>query len=177
MKTTGIVRKIDELGRIVIPKEIRQTLRIHSGDNVEMYMDEERLILQKVQPIDNFYDVASKYGETVYNKIHCGCLICSHDSILFSTDQQLNGRRINNKFLEVIKKGVPTVLKLSSIGEILQNSESYTKHSAEQYMAPIAGSGENFGAIVVFSLGDQVIKAEDKTFVMCAAELLCGQLI
>ena len=50
MKSTGIVRKIDELGRVVIPIELRRTLEIHEKDAVEIFVDEDRIILQKYEP-------------------------------------------------------------------------------------------------------------------------------
>jgi len=50
MKSTGIVRKVDELGRIVIPKELRGTLDIGAGDAIEIYVDEEQIILKKYEP-------------------------------------------------------------------------------------------------------------------------------
>jgi transcriptional pleiotropic regulator of transition state genes len=56
MKATGIVRRIDELGRVVIPKEIRRTLRIRESDPLEIFMDGQRIVLQKYQPACLFCD-------------------------------------------------------------------------------------------------------------------------
>lgn len=50
MKSTGIVRKVDELGRIVIPKELRRTLGINEKDGVEIYVDKERIVMRKYEP-------------------------------------------------------------------------------------------------------------------------------
>lgn len=50
MKSTGIVRKVDELGRIVLPISIRQTMRINEKDSLEIFTDENKIILQKYQP-------------------------------------------------------------------------------------------------------------------------------
>lgn len=50
MKSTGVVRKVDELGRVVIPIELRRTLNINEGDSLEVYVDGERMILKKYQP-------------------------------------------------------------------------------------------------------------------------------
>ena len=52
MKATGIVRRIDDLGRVVIPKEIRRTLRIKEGDPLEIFVEEDKLIFQRYNPID-----------------------------------------------------------------------------------------------------------------------------
>ena len=50
MKSTGIVRKVDELGRIVLPKELRQTLNINERDPIEIFVDNSSIILQKYEP-------------------------------------------------------------------------------------------------------------------------------
>ena len=50
MKSTGIVRKVDELGRIVLPISIRQTMRINEKDSLEIFTDDNKIILQKYQP-------------------------------------------------------------------------------------------------------------------------------
>ena len=51
MKNTGVIRKIDSLGRIVIPKEIRKNLNIHNGEDVQIYIEEDKIILKKYQKV------------------------------------------------------------------------------------------------------------------------------
>jgi len=70
MKSTGITRKIDELGRIVLPIEIRRTLDLSSGDSMEIFVDEEKIVLKKYQPSCIFCGGADKL--TLYK----GRLIC-----------------------------------------------------------------------------------------------------
>ena len=68
MKATGIVRRIDDLGRVVIPKEIRRTLRIREGDPFEIYTDREgEVILKKYSPIGELADFAEAYAESLHN--------------------------------------------------------------------------------------------------------------
>ena len=64
--TTGIVRRIDELGRIVIPKEIRKNLRIKNGDNIEILVEGDSITLRKYSQIENALDMTN-----VYNRRHC----------------------------------------------------------------------------------------------------------
>ncbi len=54
MKSTGIVRKLDELGRITLPIELRRTLGIEERDSLEIYVEDDRIILQKYEPTDIF---------------------------------------------------------------------------------------------------------------------------
>lgn len=70
MKSTGIVRKVDELGRVVIPVELRRTLRIEEKDALEIYVDEEKIILKKYEPACIFCGTA---GNTIlfHNKNIC----------------------------------------------------------------------------------------------------------
>ena len=67
MKATGIVRRIDDLGRVVIPKEIRRTLRIREGDPLEIFTDREgEVILKKYSPIGELNEFANEYCESLY---------------------------------------------------------------------------------------------------------------
>ena len=66
MKATGVVRRIDDLGRVVIPKEIRRTLRIKEGDPLEIFTDKEgEVILKKYSPIGELSEFAAEYAETL----------------------------------------------------------------------------------------------------------------
>ena len=66
MKATGIVRRIDELGRIVVPKEIRRTLRIREGDPLEVYTDREgEIILKKYSPVGELANFAAQYAKVL----------------------------------------------------------------------------------------------------------------
>ena len=68
MKATGIVRRIDDLGRVVIPKEIRRTLRIREGDPLEIFTDREgEIMLKKYSPIGEFGMPVKLYAERVYS--------------------------------------------------------------------------------------------------------------
>ena len=72
MKATGIVRRIDDLGRIVIPKEIRRTLRIHEGDPLEIYTDSDGMVIfKKYSPIGELSEFAHQYADTL-NKSKIG---------------------------------------------------------------------------------------------------------
>ena len=76
MKATGVVRRIDDLGRVVIPKEIRRTLRIKEGDPLEIFTDKEgEVILKKYSPIGELSEFASEYAETLTKTTgHIACI-------------------------------------------------------------------------------------------------------
>ena len=76
MKATGVVRRIDDLGRIVIPKEIRRTLHIKEGDPLEIFTDKEgEIILKKYSPIGELSEFATGYAETLSKTTgHIACI-------------------------------------------------------------------------------------------------------
>ena len=76
MKATGVVRRIDDLGRVVIPKEIRKTLRIKEGDPIEIFTDKEgEIILKKYSPIGELSEFATEYAETLAKTTgHIACI-------------------------------------------------------------------------------------------------------
>lgn len=83
MKATGIVRRIDDLGRVVIPKEIRRTLRIREGDPLEIFVDRDgEVILKKYSPIGELGDFAKEYADSLYENLGHIALISDRDSII-----------------------------------------------------------------------------------------------
>ena len=83
MKATGIVRRIDDLGRVVIPKEIRRTMRIREGDPLEIYTDREgEVIFKKYSPIGELAAFAAQYAETLYKTCGLSVAICDRDAVI-----------------------------------------------------------------------------------------------
>ena len=79
---TGVIRRIDELGRIVIPKEIRRSLRIKEGESLEILVDNENIILKKYSLIKNLNDFAQNITDSIKSFIKNSVLICDTDSII-----------------------------------------------------------------------------------------------
>ena len=83
MKATGIVRRIDDLGRVVVPKEIRRTLRIREGDPLEIFTDREgEIVLKKYSPIGELSALAGNYVQSLSQSLHCTAAICDMDQIV-----------------------------------------------------------------------------------------------
>ena len=83
MKATGIVRRIDDLGRVVIPKEIRRTMRIREGDPLEIYTDREgEVIFKKYSPIGELAAFAGQYAETLHKTCGLDVAICDRDAVI-----------------------------------------------------------------------------------------------
>lgn len=83
MKATGIVRRIDDLGRVVIPKEIRRTMRIREGDPLEIYTDREgEVIFKKYSPMGELTAFASEYAETLRASCSMPIFVCDRDAVI-----------------------------------------------------------------------------------------------
>ena len=98
MKATGIVRRIDDLGRVVIPKEIRRTMRIREGDPLEIYTDREgEVIFKKYSPIGELASFASQYAETLYKTCNMSVIIGDRDAVIACAG--VSKREYNDKHL------------------------------------------------------------------------------
>ena len=83
MKATGVVRRIDELGRIVIPKEIRKTLRIKEGENLEIFIDDkENVVLKKYSLINKIEDFAQNFTDSINSLLKHNIIITDNDSVI-----------------------------------------------------------------------------------------------
>ena len=82
MRTTGITRRIDELGRVVIPKEIRRNMRLKEGEEMEIYVDENKLVMQKFSAVLNLKTYADGVADSLAPVTHCTVIITDKDEIV-----------------------------------------------------------------------------------------------
>ena len=107
MKATGIVRRIDDLGRVVIPKEIRRTMRIREGDPLEIFTDREgEVIFKKYSPIGELSAFASQYAETLFRTCNLAVIISDRDAVIASagvSKKEYNERKLSAGLEKVIE--------------------------------------------------------------------------
>ena len=82
MKATGIIRRIDDLGRVVIPKEIRKNLRIKEGDNLEIFVVNEDIILKKYSMMNKINDLAQELTDAIYTFMKHSIFITDTDQVV-----------------------------------------------------------------------------------------------
>ena len=108
MKATGIVRRIDDLGRVVIPKEIRRTMRIREGDPLEIYTDREgEVIFKKYSPIGELAAFAAQYADTLYKVCSLSVVICDRDAVIACAGvpkKDYNDKPLSKELEEIIEK-------------------------------------------------------------------------
>ena len=169
MKATGIVRRIDELGRVVIPKEIRRTLRIREGDPLEIFVDREGgVILKKYSPIGELGDFAREYAESIHQSVLHSAAICDKDGIIAVSGtgkKELMDKRISASVEELMQTRTKHVASISEGGTMLQiaSDDDPTRYTA-QMVIPILASGDAVGAVMLFSRepGAKITQADCK---------------
>ena len=120
MKATGIVRRIDDLGRVVIPKEIRKTLRIKEGTPMEIYTDREgQIILKKYSPIGELNTFAREYVEALVQTTGLAACITDRDLVVAaagSGSRELEGKEISRELDMVTEDQPGKVVMTTEIG-------------------------------------------------------------
>lgn len=158
MKATGIVRRIDDLGRVVIPKEIRRTLRIREGDPLEIFVDRDgEVILKKYSPIGELGDFAKEYADALYESIGHVALIADRDAIIAVSGgpkkEYLNKAlgSLVERAMEDRKSMVTGTHVVDRVrGTLIGDDEDETRHTA-MVIAPIISQGDPIGAVVLCS--------------------------
>ncbi len=103
MKQTGVVRKIDELGRIVLPKEIRRNLGIKDGESLEIFVDEKGVYLQKYSKISNLKEISKELCIDIFDVMKINVLITNRDQVIASSKKELENIKIGKK-LDILMK-------------------------------------------------------------------------
>ncbi|MBA5851974.1 stage V sporulation protein T [Clostridium sp. cel8] len=157
MKATGIVRRIDDLGRVVIPKEIRRTLRIREGDPLEIFTDREGgVILKKYSPIDELSEISKGYAESLEQTIGNIILICDNDSIVSisgAPKKEYMDKRISEELESLIENRKLVSLNENEVIDLYDDEEAQGKYTA-QVVSPIIAGGDAIGAVIITSKED-----------------------
>lgn len=143
MKATGIVRRIDDLGRVVIPKEIRRTMRIREGDPLEIFTDNDgEVIFKKYSPIGELSGFASTYADVLYKTGGYPVIICDRDHVIAVAG-------IPKK--ELLERRVSPALE-----DLMETRQSFCLGSADSSsLQPVEGSDRHaLAASVIIAAGD-----------------------
>lgn len=164
MKATGIVRRIDDLGRVVIPKEIRRTLRIREGDPLEIFTDREgEVILKKYSPIGELNEFATEYCDSLYDTTNHVAVISDRDTIIAisgGSKKEYLDKRVSQD-LEKVMESRKTYVSSSTNKPIKlfyedANADKYTS----QVIAPIVMQGDPIGAVILISKEPNVVMGD-----------------
>ncbi len=149
MKATGIVRRIDDLGRVVIPKEIRRTMRIREGDPLEIYTDiNGEVIFKKYSLVGELSSFASQYCDVLYKTTNLPTIICDRDHVIAASGiakKEILDRRVSTDLERIMENREQFVASESSS---LIPVEGIQKRAL--VASPIIGAGDISGAVVFF---------------------------
>lgn len=152
MKATGIVRRIDDLGRVVIPKEIRRTLRIREGDPLEIFTDREgEIILKKYSPIGELGAFAKQYAESLAQST--GQIVCITDRdqiIAFAGGPKKDVlQKPISKQLEGAIDSRESIVAVKDDRRFIPILQGDTDEYLAQVICPIICEGDAIGAVII----------------------------
>lgn len=177
MKATGIVRRIDDLGRVVIPKEIRKTMRIHEGQAMEIFTGREGdIVLKKYSPIEEMAEDAAEYAKALSSV--CSHLVCVSDQeqiVAASGPDQKNylGKSISPELEDLLanRQSIDAPPDSRSSIPLLQNQ---SRPSVHEIVVPILSSGDVLGAVILLGKNDTVKMGEAEKMLAKVAALFLG---
>ena len=156
MRATGIVRRIDELGRVVIPKEIRRTLRIREGDPLEIFTDHDgEVVLKKYSPIGEIAAIARDYTDSLYRTLGHEALISDRDAVVSasgSAKREYAEKPLSPEVDQILQSRRMQVLNLSSGARMIPvTGDDRSDQYSAQIIAPILADGEIIGGLILLS--------------------------
>lgn len=181
MKATGIVRRIDELGRVVIPKEIRRTLRIKEGDPLEIFTDRDELMLKKYSPIatlERFSEATAKSLNDLSGRL---AVICDTDGVLHAYGEgrkELDGKTLSDDMDRILRERRSYIANAADGGDILPLTTAREEGVTAQVIVPIVSGGDCLGAVALLSkeVGEK-LDASELNLARLTADILANQFV
>ena len=173
MKSTGITRRIDDLGRIVIPKEIRKNLKIKENEVLEIFINNDEIILKKFSPFNDSEKVLSDYIKVINDMTGNDVIITDRDKVILST-KKLEEKLLNKKLSEYVNDLIENrsiFLSNDMKGiEVIDNE----KIKQNYYFIPFIIDSDVVGSIIMFS--SKKIDENSKSLLLIASKLLVNYI-
>ena len=180
MQETGMVRRIDELGRVVIPKEMRRTLRIREGDPLEIYTDKEQLIFKKYSPVSTINTYAEAVADGIEELTEKVCIVTDNDVVVYVSKGKMKdtiGKKISKDLENILKERKSIAVSRIDGGTILSLIDGVDLESENQIVVPIISGGDCYGSLIVFDKDKSSrFSSNDVKFVRLGATFLSKQL-
>ena len=161
MKTTGVIRRIDDLGRIVIPKEIRKNMRIKNGDSLEIFVDDDSVILKKYSPIESVEDAALKYVETFNQVIKHNIVVTDRDKVIAVSGplkKKYSGKEISDFTIRSIERRDSFVERQKKSFSFVKDIEEFGYYS----FSSVVNNGDAIGSVIIISNEVSILESEEK---------------
>ncbi len=182
MKATGIVRRIDGLGRVVVPKEIRRTMKIREGDPMEIFVDRDgEVILKKYSPISELGDFAREYANSLHESMgHISC-IADRDTIIAvagAPQKEFVNRPLSAAVEQVMKTRKSMIINNTTEHEYYKEADDMNvARFVNEVIAPVISEGDPIGAVIMGSRDPSIKMTElEQKLVETAASFLAKQM-
>lgn len=168
MKATGVVRRIDDLGRIVIPKEIRRNLRIRDGESLEIFVDGDNIVLKKYSIMKNIDEYASNLVDSLYSFVKKSVVITDCDSVIACSGnvKGLLNKSISDKLSSSIKRRESIIEKYDKELIITDDFSIDSKYVINSIIA----NGDSVGLVIIFDKDE--IGDDDMLIASLASKIL-----
>lgn len=161
MAESGIIRRVDELGRIVIPKEIRKAYRLNEGSTLSINIQKNgEIVLTKFSKINSLYEFATIICESIFRVLECNVLICDTEKIVASNKKGLNNKQLNDNVIKNFFNRKCYILQ-KSVSMMMSLYDGDTSIYTSQAIVPIVCEGDVVGGIVLYSTCDKEITPSD----------------
>lgn len=167
MKDTGVIRKIDELGRIVIPKEIRRSLGIRDGENLEIFVNNNGITLQKHSRLANYQELANNLAVLIFETMNYKILFFDREEALATFKNEYKHIKLNQKMQKLLEN---REIYESSIKEIILEE----LENCYYLIIPIIVSTDVVGLIMM--INDSNFTNEQKKFMNFLNKLLVNKI-
>lgn len=177
MKATGIVRRVDDLGRVVIPKEIRRTLRIKEGDPLEIFTDKEGgVIFRKYSPVADITDFAEQLCEAIKSTTGYEAVVTDQDGVIAapgSKTRELKDKPVSSEIHRIMVQRKGYRVRNSDTPVLI--TEYSEKHHAG-VVAPVLVQGDPVGSVIILLEGRKIFNEADQKLAETVASFLSTQM-
>ena len=175
MKSTGVIRRVDDLGRIVIPKEIRKSLRIKNGESLEVYLDGDSIILKKFSQIESLESISVDYVEAFNQIIKHNIIVTDRDKVV-AVSGPLKKKYLDKEINEFTERSIERrdnfFEKQKREFKIIRDEEEVGYYT----FSSIVNNGDAIGSVILISLDTPLSDTEDKLAIVLS-NLLSKQFI
>lgn len=175
MIASGIIRRIDELGRIVIPKEIRKKLRIKTGDNLEILVEGDDILLKKYSLVENLESFAQMYADSFHNVLKYNVIITDNDKVV-AISGNLKNKYLNKDISMEISKMIERREYKSVIRKEKIEISSGIYEECYYSCAPIINNGDSIGEVIILSSDTPILPHEEKMATILS-NIICNYFI
>ena len=152
MLDTGIIRRIDELGRVVIPKEIRKKLRIKEGDPLEIYSNKSELVLKKYSPMVELKSMAKSVADGLHEETGKICIVVDNNEVVCVSRnklKELTGNEISSELFSALCERRQVIANRADNGKVLPITNKDEQEFESQVVVPIVASGDCYGGVIL----------------------------